>query len=164
MPITKEQRIERKNKKLCIECNNLADAGSVRCKKCNKRRRICDYKNYHKWKKEGKCTWCGGKILVGKLLCGKHYLMRVSLDRLESGKFWKELKLLLEKQDYKCALTGDIISFEDNIELDHIISTSRGGKKELSNVRWVTKEANRLKQNLTDQELKELCKKIIKII
>ena len=47
------------------------------------------------------------------------------------------------------------------MELDHILPTSRKGKSELSNVRWVTKDANRFKQNLTDKELKILCNKIL---
>ena len=109
----------------------------------------------------GLCNQCGKETIKGKNQCEKHYLMQVSLDRLGSRKYWKELKELIEKQNYKCALTGDIISFNDNIELDHILPTSRKGTNELSNVRWVTKQANRLKQNLTDIELKELCKKIL---
>jgi 5-methylcytosine-specific restriction endonuclease McrA len=168
MSYTSKQKIEfnkqRKLKGLCIECNSKAVKGSIRCERCNERRKQYNFRDYHKWKNEGKCTQCGKKILTGKLLCEKHYLMHVSSDRLNSGKFWQELKLLLEKQNYKCALTGDKISFETNIELDHITPISRSGKKELSNVRWTTKESNRLKQDLTDKELKELCEKILKTI
>lgn len=42
-----------------------------------------------------------------------------------------------------------------------IIPTTRGGKNEISNVRWVTRKANRLKNNLTDKELKDICLKIV---
>ena len=69
--------------------------------------------------------------------------------------------LLLEKQNFKCALTGDTISWDDNIELDHIIPSSKKGLSELSNVRWVSKDANRLKQNLSDTELLNICHKVI---
>lgn len=79
----------------------------------------------------------------------------------EFEKYWEELELLIGKQNYKCALTGDNISFNDDIELDHIIPTTRNGKNELSNVRWVTRQSNRLKNNLTDDELREICLKII---
>lgn len=150
---------EQKSKGLCIECTNPATG--LRCDICNKRR--VDYRKRRKleWKENGLCNQCGKETIKGKNQCEKHYLMQVSLDRLGSSKYWKELKELIEKQNYKCALTGDIISFNDNIELDHILPTSRKGTNELSNVRWVTKQANRLKNNLTDKELKILCNKIL---
>ena len=112
------------------------------------------------WHLSGQCRQCGDKEIVKSHFCEKCYLIRVSAKRLGSGKYWRELKELLENQKFKCALTGDKISF-DNMELDHILPTTRKGKSELSNVRWVTKEANRLKQNLTDKELKILCNKIL---
>lgn len=87
--------------------------------------------------------------------------MQISINRLGTSKCWKDLKMLIKKQGYKCALTGDNISFEADIDLDHIIPTTRNGKNELSNVRWVTRQSNRLKHNLTDSELIELCLKII---
>ena len=149
-----------KEKGLCIECSTPVNS-SIRCYNCNKRRTENRKQKYKEWKEKGLCNQCGKETIKGKNQCEKHYLMQVSLDRLGSRKYWKELKELIEKQNYKCALTGDIISFNDNIELDHILPTSRKGTNELSNVRWVTKQANRLKQNLTDIELKELCKKIL---
>lgn len=71
---------------------------------------------------------------------------------------------MMIKQNNKCGLTGENISLDTEIELDHIIPTSKKGVNELSNLRWVTKDANRLKQNKTDSELKELCKKILQTI
>ena len=153
---------EQKDKGLCIECSNPATG--LRCNACNKRRAENRKKNYQEWKENGLCNQCGKETIKGKNQCEKHYLMQVSLDRLGSTKYWKELKELIENQNFKCALTGDAISFEDNIELDHILPTSRKGTNELSNVCWVTKEANRLKQNLTNEELKILCNKIIMTI
>ena len=87
--------------------------------------------------------------------------MKISYARLGTSKYWKELKELIENQNFKCALTGDAISFEDNIELDHILPSYRGGSDELSNVQWVTKQANWFKRALTENELIELCEKII---
>lgn len=150
---------EQKSKGLCIECSNPATG--LRCNACNKRRAENIKKNYQKWKEQGLCYQCGKDTLNNKNYCEKHYLMKISYARLGTRSYWKRLKLLLENQNYKCALTGDNISFESEIELDHILPVTRGGSNDLSNVRWVTKEANRLKQNLTDIELKELCKKII---
>ena len=150
---------EQKSKGLCIECSNPATG--LRCDACNKRRADYRKRKTIEWKENGLCNQCGKETIKNKNQCEKHYLMQVSLGRLDSRKYWKELKELIEKQNYKCALTGDTISFDDNIELDHILPTSRKGTNELSNVRWVTKEANRLKQNLYDTELLLICQKVI---
>lgn len=151
----KEQRV----KGLCIECSNPATG--LRCDSCNKRRAEYRKKKKLEWKEKYLCNQCGKETIKGKNQCEKHYLMQVSTDRLGTSKYWKDLKMLIEKQGYKCSLTGDDISFEADIDLDHIIPTTRNGKNELSNVRWVTRQANRLKNNLTDSELIELCLKII---
>ena len=149
-----------KEKGLCIECSTPVN-GSIRCDKCNSRRAESRKKKYQEWKEQGLCCQCGKEALNNKNYCEKHYLMATSLTNLSTQKYWKELKELIVKQDYKCALTGDKISFDINIDLDHIIPIYRGGKKELSNVQWVTKQANWFKRALTEEELLALCKKIV---
>ena len=150
---------KQKDKGLCIECSNPATG--LRCDACNKRRSEYRKKKKIEWKKNGLCNQCGKETISGKNQCEKHYLMQISIDRLGTSEYWKDLKELMAKQNFKCALTGNDISFESDIDLDHIIPTSRNGNNELSNVRWVTRQANRLKNNLTDDELKALCLKII---
>ena len=150
---------EQKAKGLCIECSNPTTG--LRCNICNKRRAEYRKRKKIEWKENCLCNQCGKETIKGKNQCEKHYLMQVAIDRLGTSKFWKDLKQLIEKQNYKCFLTGDDISFESDIDLDHIIPITRGGKNKLSNVRWVTRQANRLKNNLTDDELKVLCLKII---
>jgi len=149
-----------KEKGLCIECSTPVN-GSIRCNNCNSRRAEYRKKKYNEWKEKGLCCQCGKEALNNKNYCEKHYLMKISHARLGSSKYWKELKLLIEKQNYKCALTGDAISFEDDIELDHILPTYRGGTNELSNIQWVTRQANWFKRALTEDELIELCEKIV---
>lgn len=48
-----------------------------------------------------------------------------------------------------------------NIELDHILPRYRKGKDELSNVQWVTSRANWFKRAWTQEELLEICTKIV---
>ena len=144
-----------KEKGLCIQCSNPTLKGT-RCEKCRNRRAEIRKENYNKWKQTGLCCQCGRTSIPNKNYCENHYLKKISLIRLGSNLYSKELAELLKKQNYKCALTGDEISFLMDIELDHVTPITRGGRNELSNVRWVTKEANRLKQNLTDKELKVL--------
>ena len=150
---------EQKAKGLCIECANPSTG--LRCDACNKRRAENRKKNYQKWKEQDLCCQCGKETLNNKNYCEKHYLMQVSYDRAGTSKFWKDLKLLMEKQKYKCVLTGTPISFDTDIELDHIVPKHRGGSNELSNLQWVTKEVNSFKRARTQEELFELCKKII---
>ncbi|MDO8610982.1 MAG: hypothetical protein Q7R95_10665 [bacterium] len=115
-----------------------------------------------KWLKEGKCRECGDGYPIKSNFCLKCYLIRVAAKRLGTGSYWKDLISIMEKQEFLCALTGDKLVWGGEIELDHIIPESKGGEKILSNVRWVTKDANRIKQYLTDLELKNLCQKILK--
>ncbi len=69
----------------------------------------------------------------------------------------KSLRALLEKQQYRCALTGATLT-PDNASLDHIVPVCRGGEiKALSNVHIVTKAANRMKSTLTTDELVQMC-------
>lgn len=150
---------QQKEKGLCIECSNPAKG--LRCDVCNKRRANLRKENYNKWKEQGKCCQCGKQTIAGKTICETHYLKQVSYDRLGTAKYWKELKELIVNQNFKCALTGDSISFSDGVELDHIIPKNKGGKDELSNVQWVTKQANGFKSDRTEGELFELCNKIV---
>lgn len=149
-----------KEKGLCVECSNPV-SGSIRCESCNSRRSVYNKKKYREWKEQGQCCQCGKDTVLNKNYCEKHYLMKISQTRLGTQKFWKELKELIIKQDYKCALTGDKISFDMDTELDHILPKYRGGSNELSNVQWVTKEANWFKRALTENELLVLCEKIL---
>ena len=104
---------EQKSKGLCIECSNPATG--LRCDACNKRR--ADYRKRKKieWKENGLCNQCGKETIKNKNQCEKHYLMQVAIDRLGTSKFWKDIKYLIKKQEYKCALTKENISFEDDI-------------------------------------------------
>ena len=53
------------------------------------------------WHLSGQCRQCGDKEIVKSHFCEKCYLIRVSAKRLGSGKYWRELKELLENQKIK---------------------------------------------------------------
>ena len=64
---------------------------------------------------------------------------------------------------FPCALTGRPLDFNkpETYEYDHIIPTSRGGDNTIDNLQIVCPEANRAKQNLTDEEFLDLCKEVV---
>lgn len=105
------------------------------------------------WKEQNLCVRCGNIPLKNKSYCENHLLKKTALKQLGSNKYSEQLKQLLINQNYKCALTGRSISLEDEIEIDHIIPTCRGGTKTIDNVRWVIKDANRLKGYYLDEEM-----------
>lgn len=66
----------------------------------------------------------------------------------------------------KCYLTGISVNLMEpsTYHFDHIVPRSRGGTNEISNLGLATKEANETKHDRTLEELKVLCKQILKNI
>jgi 5-methylcytosine-specific restriction endonuclease McrA len=70
-----------------------------------------------------------------------------------------ELFGLLEDQDYRCALTGKVLS-PDDVAVDHIIPISSGGDFSIKNSQLVSKSANRAKHTMSQEEFLELCRAV----
>jgi 5-methylcytosine-specific restriction endonuclease McrA len=88
---------------------------------------------------------------------------RANKLRSATAASFNELAGLWKKQRGLCALTGERLT-RQNAELDHIIPKARGGDDSLSNLRWVTKEVNRAKRDLTDAEFIALCGNVMRWI
>ncbi len=71
-----------------------------------------------------------------------------------------DLRKILEKQKYICALTGEPLTPE-NTTFDHIIPISKGGTSAASNLQAVTKIANRAKNSMTTKEFISLCESVL---
>lgn len=67
----------------------------------------------------------------------------------------KHLVLLWRQQLGLCLLSGDKLT-RDNAQVDHIVASSNNGDNHFNNFRWVTKDCNIAKGNLSDDELKNL--------
>jgi predicted transcriptional regulator len=63
----------------------------------------------------------------------------------------------------KCYLTGDPININEpyKYHFDHKTPSSKGGDNSLENMGICTKEANMAKNDMTEQEFLELCKKVL---
>jgi|TARA_R110000823_G_C15883115_1_gene495276 CRISPR/Cas system Type II protein with McrA/HNH and RuvC-like nuclease domain len=66
-------------------------------------------------------------------------------------------------EDTKCYLSGEEINLYDKTyQLDHIIASSKGGDNSLDNMGITHEVVNKMKGNLTPDELIEWCIKILK--
>jgi len=72
-----------------------------------------------------------------------------------------DLMAMLEKQEYKCALSGRPLTPE-TASIDHILPICKGGDHELANLWIVDSTLNRSKHTLTLDEFVELCRDVAK--
>lgn len=71
-----------------------------------------------------------------------------------------ELLELYIKQGKRCSYTGVRLIPGVNMSIDHIVPASRGGPGDISNLQWVTKQVNRMKTDLSDEEFVAMCQTI----
>jgi 5-methylcytosine-specific restriction endonuclease McrA len=67
---------------------------------------------------------------------------------------------IIEDQQYRCALSGRLLTPED-AALDHILALTRGGRHELTNAQVLHKDINRAKGTLTNEEFIALCRDVV---
>jgi CRISPR/Cas system Type II protein with McrA/HNH and RuvC-like nuclease domain len=71
----------------------------------------------------------------------------------------RQLLQLIRSQDYKCALSG--VALEPNdAELDHKIPVAKGGDHSIGNLQVLHKVVNRMKSQMTSEELVRWCRLI----
>lgn len=91
----------------------------------------------------------------------------VCLDSLESQETEpqkvtaKRLRVLVERQSFKCALSGQEIT-PDWAALDHITPKSEGGRHTMGNVQWVDPRVNTMKGTMGQSEFISLCVAVAK--
>lgn len=165
----KERREKWKLAGLCYQCGKEKETEKLRCDKCHEKLMAYNYKTRKKREAsrlEGSvCYQCGGKIVHGEhKLCEICLLKQYAYGATKKSGNWEYLRDLLAHQNYKCAYTGEAITFGLNASIDHIIPKSHRdypGDKDLSNLCWTTKKTNIVKNNLSKDELIEFCKKVI---
>ena len=67
---------------------------------------------------------------------------------------------LLEWQQYRCALTGRVLTPE-TASLDHIIPVRSGGEHRIENTQILHRDVNRAKTTMTNDEFIQLCREIV---
>lgn len=68
----------------------------------------------------------------------------------------KRLREILERQGYRCALTGIELTPE-TANVDHIVPLSRGGPHAPSNAQVILDYVNKAKGTMTNEEFIEMC-------
>jgi hypothetical protein len=71
----------------------------------------------------------------------------------------RELYSLIQKQHFRCALSGRNLE-PDSAALDHIIAISSGGSHCMENVQVLHKEVNQAKGTMTQQEFISMCREV----
>lgn len=71
-----------------------------------------------------------------------------------------ELAHLWKSQRGLCAITRRRLT-KENAQIDHIIPVIKGGSGDISNLRWVHRDVNYAKRDLTDAEFIALCREVL---
>lgn len=66
---------------------------------------------------------------------------------------------LLERQDYRCALSGIELTPE-TVSIDHIVAVSDGGGDEIENLQLVDMIVNSMKGTMSNYEFKKWCARV----
>lgn len=72
-----------------------------------------------------------------------------------------EIRELLQQQNFRCALTGQVLT-PDNFVLDHIIPVAHGGTFSIDNCQLVTKEVNRAKHTMSQADFLAMCQNVVR--
>ena len=81
---------------------------------------------------------------------------RCNKEKVSAFQLW----CLAKKQKLFCAITGEKLT-SNNISVDHKIPISKGGTNNISNLQFVTRHSNVIKNSMTMDELYAFCKNII---
>lgn len=92
----------------------------------------------------------------------KHYNLNANGGSEHAEVESADLKKLLEMQGYQCALSGVRLE-PKNAELDHKIPLSRGGTNELGNLQWLSRDVNRAKGAMDNDEFIAMCKQVARV-
>lgn len=146
----------------CGICGHERDAETVYCSTCREKQAKRQQSVYARRLANACCHRCGQSLgeARGKT-CIPCSLKSIARKRLGNEARWEELLTLFEKQEKRCAISGQQLMFGLNASLDHKLATSRGGTHDLQNLQWVTKQVNEAKNSHSETELIEMCYAII---
>jgi hypothetical protein len=154
----------------CSRCQKPVVSGRAMC--ADHLRAFTGYslRLHAKRRANGLCAGCGrGQPLpafapeAAAALCETCYLKKASRMRLGSARHWQALRVLLERQEWRCAYTGVPLVLGVNDSVDHIYPRSRFPERapDPTNVEWVCRAVNEMKRDRTPDEFLALLHEII---
>lgn len=114
---------------------------------------------------KGLCIFCLSLRIPNSTLCEKHYFKSLAQRNLQDMTKWELIRDIFYAQEERCYFTGKKLVLGINASIDHLQPTSRCPElmKSVENIRWVDKDINRIKSDLTSDEFIELCKTIARL-
>lgn len=166
-------RAKRRSLGLCPECGQMAVPGRIRCESCIAKSARITRQRRSKFLTTRMCWSCGIMPSLPQLhggtagrTCETCYLKYKATIHLRSAKKWTVLRDILNRQDGRCAYSGEPIIIGVNDSIDHIFPISRFPhvRFEETNIQWVTRDVNKIKYDMTENEFFETIKSIHKRI
>ena len=146
----KQRTINAKNAGICLNCEvNICKNNITVCDSCSV---IAKNKRLNNIKK-GLCSKCNNNPLPKIQLCEICFYKSASYNFCKTNTKWILFRDLLIKQNYRCAITGEILTPGDNCSLDHILPISLGGNDDINNCQWVSKSINFWKLNRSHEQV-----------
>ena len=157
----------------CFACGKKTSTGT-RCKECHKKNMTEIKARRKRWLGEGRCRDCGTEAQMidrvgqhhmpgGKRssnYCRDCFLKMIARYVLGSGKRWLELIKILDRQNWRCAYTGEQLVLGENLSFDHCDPICRFPLKkgDVDNLEAVTLTVNLMKRHMTKEEFLTLVK------
>lgn len=140
--------------------------GKKVCKICMERNKLRNKKNRKELKKNGRCQRCNKYLTrAGKSYCRK-CAWKITLGNHSLPLNDIQATRILEKQKYKCVLSGILLKKGVNASPDHIIPIGKNRTDKnhplnnIKNFRFLDIDINYMRRNYSDRKFKNLCKKV----
>ena len=105
----------------------------------------------------------GQDLKVGNyvnLFVGVVGMIGVVAKQKRTGVSAKDLIRLVEKQGYRCALTGRELA-PDCSQVDHVVALSKGGEHAVDNLQVTHSEVNAAKGSMGNSEFIQMCRDVV---
>lgn len=157
----KLQYIRKKNNNLCVRCGVLLINQKYKqlCTDCTLKHTKSIFNRRHKNIENNQCGICGKNEEMGIKICAKCWFKSRASD-LGNRQKWIDYYQIWNKQNRKCPFLNIDLVPGKNLSIDHITPISRNGSNDISNLRMVDINVNRMKGNLMDEEFITIMKNI----